>query len=271
MNNLLSYLDNETVDYYKWLSQYGLFTYEQKIINSYFPKGSLVLDIGCGAGRTTVGLHSLGFQVRGIDYSETMIEKAKENYPDLVFSVQNVLDLEFPDNSFDCAIFSFNGLMLVGEYTDRLKALSEIMRVDNGINENKRFYDLSEEERELLLHSKGDIKYKIQYKAGGRTRSKTTVYIGPITGLELQKKDMFGMNAEKYSKPCLCPKCQGSRLSADIGTINIIKGISVNDFLTTHLEEVEAIIKRLPVEKTGAYSRDFILRFIDACKKLNIS
>lgn len=156
-------------------------------------------------------------------------------------------------------------------YSDFFSQLLHLFCVDNGINENKRFYDLSEEERELLLHSKGDIKYKIQYKAGGRTRSKTTVYIGPITGLELQKKDMFGMNAEKYSKPCLCPKCLGSRLSADIGTINIIKGITVNDFLTTHLEEVEAIIKRLPVEKTGVYSRDFILRFIDACKKLNIS
>ena len=66
MNNLLSYLDDETVDYYKWLSQYGLFTYEQKIISSYFPKGASVLDIGCGVGRTTIGLNSLGFQVQGI-------------------------------------------------------------------------------------------------------------------------------------------------------------------------------------------------------------
>ena len=129
MNNLLSYLDDETVDYYKWLSQYGLFTYEQKIISSYFPKGASVLDIGCGVGRTTIGLNSVGFQVHGIDYSETMIKKAEENYPDIVFSVQNVLDLEFPDHSFDCAIFSFNGLMLVGAYTERLRALSEIMRV----------------------------------------------------------------------------------------------------------------------------------------------
>ena len=156
-------------------------------------------------------------------------------------------------------------------YSDFFSQLLHHFCVDNGINENKRFYDLSEKDRELLLRSKGDIKYKIQYKAGGRTRSKTSVYIGPILGLELQKKDMFGLNAEKYSKPCLCPMCKGSRLSQDIGNTNVLNGVTVNGFLTTNLEEVEAIIKKLPIEKTGAYSRDFILRFIDACKKLNIS
>ncbi|MBR5363931.1 MAG: class I SAM-dependent methyltransferase [Oscillospiraceae bacterium] len=129
MNNLQSYLDNETIEYYKWLSQFGLFTYEQSIIASYFPKGSLVLDVGCGTGRTTLGLKSLGYRVHGIDYSDKMISKAIENLPSTAFSVQNVLALEFPDNSFDCALFSFNGLMLVGSYSDRLKAMSEIMRV----------------------------------------------------------------------------------------------------------------------------------------------
>ncbi|MBR5363932.1 MAG: ATP-binding cassette domain-containing protein [Oscillospiraceae bacterium] len=156
-------------------------------------------------------------------------------------------------------------------YSDFFSQLLHLFCTDNGINENKRFYDLSQAEREMLLRSKGNIKYTIQYKAGGRTRSKTSVYIGPILGLELQKKDMFGLNAEKYSKPCLCPMCQGSRLSHDIGMINILKGVTVNDFFTAHLDDVEKIVKKIPIEKASAYSRDLILRFINACKQLNIS
>lgn len=135
MNNLQSYLDHETVEYYNWLSKYGLFIYEKTIVDSFFPSGSTVLDVGCGTGRTTMGLNTLGFQVCGIDYSNTMIEKAREQFPQLDFRIQNVLDLKFPDNTFDCALFSFNGLMLVGSYSDRRQALTEIMRVvrPNGV------------------------------------------------------------------------------------------------------------------------------------------
>ena len=53
----------------------------------YFPvaflAGSRVLDIGCGMGRDTAALVEAGFDATGVDASETMLQQARERYPDL--------------------------------------------------------------------------------------------------------------------------------------------------------------------------------------------
>jgi len=41
------------------------------------PKGSLILDIGCGTGRHAVGLASRGYHVPGVDLSNRMLEEAR--------------------------------------------------------------------------------------------------------------------------------------------------------------------------------------------------
>ena len=42
------------------------------------PKGSTILDVGCGTGRHTVGLAKLGFKMTGLDLSSGMLAKAQE-------------------------------------------------------------------------------------------------------------------------------------------------------------------------------------------------
>ena len=44
--------------------------------------GKLAIDFGCGTGRSTRFLKNLGFQVKGIDISSEMLEKAKSFDPD---------------------------------------------------------------------------------------------------------------------------------------------------------------------------------------------
>ena len=91
--------------------------------------GGKTLDIGCGAGRVTIPLHERGFQVVGIDYAEKMIDAARVLNEAIDYRVGNILSSQFADQEFDNVIFSFNGLMLIGTYTDRLSAMKEIRRI----------------------------------------------------------------------------------------------------------------------------------------------
>ena len=57
-----------------------------------------VLDAGCGTGRMTRLLASLGVDVSGIDLSPGMIAVARTNYPELSFEVAGLSALPYADN-----------------------------------------------------------------------------------------------------------------------------------------------------------------------------
>jgi ubiquinone/menaquinone biosynthesis C-methylase UbiE len=91
--------------------------------------GQPVLDIGVGAGRTTLYLSRLTSDYVGIDYSQVMVDYCKRRFPALSIDLCDVRDLSrFPDARFSFALFSFNGLGAV-DHEGRLKALAELARV----------------------------------------------------------------------------------------------------------------------------------------------
>ncbi|MGE0393579.1 MAG: class I SAM-dependent methyltransferase, partial [Vicinamibacterales bacterium] len=56
----------------------GLRPLERTLVRTFFPPPpARVLDLGCGAGRTTVGLADLGYQVIAIDLSEVLLREAR--------------------------------------------------------------------------------------------------------------------------------------------------------------------------------------------------
>jgi SAM-dependent methyltransferase len=62
---------------------------------------SRILDVGCGTGHHVSSLGAKGLDVLGIDIAPSMIEKAKENYPDYKFKVADALNSsEFEPDSF---------------------------------------------------------------------------------------------------------------------------------------------------------------------------
>jgi ubiquinone/menaquinone biosynthesis C-methylase UbiE len=73
-----------------------------------------VLDIGVGAGRTTKALAGLSAEYFGIDYSAAMVEICKQRFANLSnarFAQDDARVLSAcNDNSFDAAVFSFNGI-----------------------------------------------------------------------------------------------------------------------------------------------------------------
>jgi SAM-dependent methyltransferase len=90
----------------------GLWRSERLLIRRWVSRTCRVLDLGCGAGRTTIGLARLGYsRIEGVDLSPRLIAAARTLAAAaglaLPFTVADALDLPFPDESFDAALFSF--------------------------------------------------------------------------------------------------------------------------------------------------------------------
>lgn len=108
---------------------------ERYVITKYMSRGKRILDVGCGAGRTTKHIDDEGADVIGIDLAPALIARAKELYPDIDFKVMNVLQLAFEDEAFDVVFFSFNGIDNLYPESERVRALKEMKRVlkDGGL------------------------------------------------------------------------------------------------------------------------------------------
>jgi len=130
-----SFTTEKTVSgYTKAVSEIGLWESEKMMIKKYFNPENLILDIGCGAGRTTIGLYKLGYHlIEGLDLSEAMIAQArrisKELKYDITFSVGDAACLDYNDETFNAALFSFNGIMQIPGKENRIKVLKEIKRI----------------------------------------------------------------------------------------------------------------------------------------------
>lgn len=126
--------EKTVLDYTKAVKEVGLWESEKMMIKKYFNPENRILDIGCGAGRTTIGLYRLGYHlIEGLDLSEAMIAQArrisKELKYDLTFSVGDAACLDYDDETFEAALFSFNGIMQIPGRKNRIKVLEEIKRI----------------------------------------------------------------------------------------------------------------------------------------------
>ncbi len=92
---------------------------------------SHLLDIGIGAGRTTLHLIPACRHYTGVDYSQKMVEFCKKKFTadNALFEVCDARDMDlFHDGQFDTVIFSFNGIDSVSKQ-DRRLILDEVRRV----------------------------------------------------------------------------------------------------------------------------------------------
>lgn len=97
--------------------------YIEKILQ-YCRKESKIVDVGCGIGQVANFLASKGYNVTGIDISPLFIKEARKSGK-ATFLVMSATELDFEDNSFDCAISAETIEHVV--YPDKM--LSEMSRV----------------------------------------------------------------------------------------------------------------------------------------------
>jgi len=69
--------------------------------------GRALLDVCCGPGHLVAVASTAGAQAEGIDFAETMIALAQQNYPEITFREGDAEHLPQPDASFDAVACAF--------------------------------------------------------------------------------------------------------------------------------------------------------------------
>ncbi len=119
-------------DYWNKAAENKEFTtpFQLEAFEKYVPREALVLDVGCGYGRTLDELYRAGW--RGlivIDFSEAMIERGRAAYPHLDFRVKcSAEKIGLPDASVD-AVIPFAVLTCISSNAEQERMISEIRRV----------------------------------------------------------------------------------------------------------------------------------------------
>ena len=127
---------SSTHDYQQFSEQYSKLRIEGTYYLAFEPIGELIeryglkgrsLDFGCGAGRSTRFLKSLGFDVVGVDKNLSMLKQAQRS----IGGVYHLLDSEklpFPTKSFNLVFQSFV-LLEYASIPEMVKTFKELNRV----------------------------------------------------------------------------------------------------------------------------------------------
>ncbi len=113
----------------------GLWFSEGIVFQETFPNPHTeILELGCGTGRITFGLHDLGYsKITATDLCPKMVAEFRR--------IGGLLNIKIPsaqadatqipceDGSFDGVIYGFNGLMQIPGSDNRQKAVHEIFRI----------------------------------------------------------------------------------------------------------------------------------------------
>ena len=149
------------------VNRVGLWQSEELLLTRVFNTDQKLLELGCGAGRISVGLAELGYtSLVATDYSEEMVDMARYVMEDknleVPLLVADACELPFEDESFEGAIFGFNGLMQIPHSSRRLQALHEIARV---LKPGSKFF-FTTHDRENPKHRKEWNKDRKKWVAG---------------------------------------------------------------------------------------------------------
>ena len=106
-----------------WLFQRDLF------LELVPPAGRRTLDLGCGEGRLSRDLKTLGHNVVGVDISPTMIAAARAADPEIETHISDAAALPFSDAEFDCVVAHLS-LQDVDNLAQAVREAARVLRPD---------------------------------------------------------------------------------------------------------------------------------------------
>ncbi|MDP9192142.1 MAG: methyltransferase domain-containing protein [Acidobacteriota bacterium] len=74
---------------------------ETKLIRRHLPAGSKIIDAGCGFGDWVTFLNGLGYRAVGVDYSDELIQRLREAYPEGEWVQTDIRAMPYPEAAFD--------------------------------------------------------------------------------------------------------------------------------------------------------------------------
>src|ERR671912_2897620 len=91
---------------------------EARLVDAMLPRGSRVLDAGCGPGRVGAFLHEVGHQVVGVDADPVLIAAAEEDHPGPRWLVGDLAELDLPargiEEPFDAIVSAGKVMAFLG-------------------------------------------------------------------------------------------------------------------------------------------------------------
>ena len=131
------------VHYTRAAHELGLWASERKLIERFFPDRSApLLEAGCGAGRVSIALWTLGYRaLTAFDFADELVDQARslaaergaDTGPHAVrflhADATRLHECHVISDTFSGAFFLFNGLMQIPGRENRLAALRELHRV----------------------------------------------------------------------------------------------------------------------------------------------
>jgi SAM-dependent methyltransferase len=98
----------------------GLNEFEEALLETVLTLPCDLLILGCGAGRESMAFAKRGFRVKGVDMIPGLVEYANayaaRHHLPATFECQDITELRFPPNSYDCAMYT---LWLYGQLPSR--------------------------------------------------------------------------------------------------------------------------------------------------------
>jgi SAM-dependent methyltransferase len=98
---------------------------------------SRILDVGCNIGMELVDFDRTA-NVTGVDINKTAVLLARQRFPDFTFMQGDIMNIDFPDNSYDM-VFD-RGVMIHQSRAGTSRAMSEMLRISRRYVLNIEYY-----------------------------------------------------------------------------------------------------------------------------------